>query len=388
MVISRLSVAVLALLSSVVIGCGGVPAEHVQAYSDAYERARAAGALMYEEITPAVVLASQDSIAPGSGPSYVATLGPAVYGGRTPCDSRSTVSAPASIQARCQALAAITSYNEVLLKLAAGDPAVAVRSDLAQISSSLGTLQSILGEGTLQSVAAPFIGPLSAAVGPLTSIVGEAQKLASASAVREELDKGRPLVEEMLEALRQDVPRLHAIQRNYYATRLTSLINEISENVYKPAGRLLASHAPPATPELATERAAIVMQFDALLGELEDFSGRPLGPVKGREDATPYTAQTNRELRGFLAELESDVGRYRELAGQFRAFEQALRRYDDMLSEVSNSLATLGSSDVDTIFGSGGSVAQWLSSAIAIRDAADDVRTILAAGSNSGSKSP
>lgn len=180
-------------------------------------------------------------------------------------------------------------------------------------------------------------------------------------------------------ALRQDVPRLYGAQRDYYAVRLTKLVNATNTEVYRPAGRLLIGHAPPSTSGLVSERAAVTARFDALLAELEDFPAEPIGGLAGETTAQPYTSATTEALRAHVAELERRIGHYRGLAADWRAYERALRRYDAMLAEVGGTLATLGTTDVGNLFAANGAIAQWLSSAVTIRDAALDIQTLLAA---------
>jgi hypothetical protein len=169
------------------------------------------------------------------------------------------------------------------------------------------------------------------------------------------------------------------VQRDYYVVQLTQLVNATNTEVYRPAGRLLLGHAPPSTSDLVRGRAAVTARFDELLAELEDFPAQPIGGLAGEAAAQPYTLTTTEALRVHVAELEARVGRYRALAAEWRAYEQALRRYDAMLAEVGGALATLGTTNVGNFFAANGAVAQWLSSAVAVRDAALDIEALLAA---------
>jgi hypothetical protein len=377
--IARLRFWVCLLLMPAVVGCAGVPVEQLQAYSGAYEEAREAGSLLYERAAVAVWTAEATGVAPGApppdDPPYQATLGPANYGTGA-CGFGAAGVIPESVLARCQAFAAVTRYNEILLKLASGDPAVAVRSELAQLNHGLGTLRGFL---TDNAVLAEILRGVAPVLGPLASIVDQAQQLASAAAVRQELDKGRPHIQAIVTALQEDVPRLYDIQRDYYVVQLTTLVNTTNIEVYRPAGRLLIGHAPPSTPGLVSERAAVTAHFDDLLAELEDFPAKPLGGLAGEATAQPYTSATTEALRSHVAELETRVGHYRGLAADWRAYEQALRRYDAMLAEVGGALATLGTNDVGNFFAANGAIAQWLSSAVTVRDAALDIEALLTA---------
>jgi len=378
--IARLGLWTCVLLMPAVVGCAGVPVEQLQAYGDAYEEAREAGSLLYERAAIAVWTAEATGVAPGAAPPndppYLATLGPANYGAGACGFGAGDRAIPESVLARCQALAAVTTYNEILLKLAAGDPAVAVRSELGQLAVALDGLQSLLAQNTAVTTLLAGAGPF---VGPLVVLVGEAQKLASGAAVREELEKGRPAVQAIILALRQDVPRLYGVQRDHYVVRLTRLVNATNTEVYRPAGRLLIGHAPASTPGLVSERAAVTARFDALLAELEDFPAQPIGGLAGETTAQPYTSATTEALRAHVAELETRVGQYRGLAADWRAYERALRRYDAMLAEVAGALATLGTIDAGNLFAANGAIAQWLSSAVTVRDAALDIEALLAA---------
>jgi hypothetical protein len=366
------------LFMPAVVSCAGVPVEQLQAYSGAYEEAREAGSLLYERAAVAVRVAEASEIAPGAGadvdPPYLATLGPANYQTGACGFGASGSAIPESILARCQAFAAVTTYNEILLKLAAGDPAVAVRSELGQIAVALDGLQSLLAQNTTVTTLLASAGPV---VGPLLGIVGEAQKLASAAAVREELEKGRPAVQAILQALRQDVPHLYAMQRDLLVTKLGVIQTNIGAIFVQAVGIVRQHQLPSAQPD-AGERTAIVGRFDALLDDLElpdvpketRLSSQPTG-------TTPYTAATTAALRTQFAELEQADQKYRSVAQEWHAYVEALQLYDGMLVELGESLASLGTTDVTNLFAPSGAAAQWLASAIAIRDSAREIKANL-----------
>ena len=169
--------------------------ERVQEHSQTYEEAREATSLIYERAAVAA-----DAGATAAGPYATGA-----------CDFVRAV--PASVTARCDAFAAVTTYNEILVKLAAGDPAVAVRSELGQLSVALGGLHAFLEQDTTVQTLLASAGP---AVGPLLGIIDQAQKLTSAAALREELERGRPAVQAILQALREDVPRLYDLERSVH----------------------------------------------------------------------------------------------------------------------------------------------------------------------------
>ena len=366
------------LFMPAVVSCAGVPVEQLQAYSGAYEEAREAGSLLYERAAVAVRVAEASEIAPGAGadvdPPYLATLGPANYQTGACGFGASGSAIPESILARCQAFAAVTTYNEILLKLAAGDPAVAVRSELGQIAVALDGLQSLLAQNTTVTTLLASAGPV---VGPLLGIVGEAQKLASAAAVREELEKGRPAVQAILQALRQDVPHLYAMQRDLSVTKLGVIQTNIGAIFVQAVGIVRQHQLPSAQPD-AGERTAIVGRFDALLDDLElpdvpketRLSSQPTG-------TTPYTAATTAALRTQFAELEQADQKYRSVAQEWHAYVEALQLYDGMLVGLGESLASLGTTDVTNLFAPSGAAAQWLASAIAIRDSAREIKANL-----------
>ena len=366
------------LLIPAVVSCAGIPAEQLQAYSDAYEEAREAGSLLYERAAVAVRVAEGSGIAPGAGadvdPPYLATLGPANYGTGACGFGASNSAIPDSVLARCQAFVAVTTYNEILLKLAAGDPAVAVRSDLGQIALALDGLQSFLAQNTTVTTLLAGAGPV---VGPLLGIVGEAQKAASAAAVRAELEKGRPAVQDIIVALRQDVPRLYSMQRELSVGELREVEFRIAD-IYIAATDLVAEHQLPAAQPHVGERTSIVGRFDALLDDLElpdppgddRLSSQPAGTA-------PYTEATTAALRTQLGELEQASQDYHAVAREWHAYVEVLRLYDGMLVELGKSLASLGTTDVTSLFAPSGAAAQWLASAIAIRDSAREIKANL-----------
>jgi hypothetical protein len=374
--ISRWHSSLLALVALVASGCTAIPPEQLRAYGDAYEEAREAGSLLYQRA--AVAIRADDAMAPAAGPDaaspYPRTLGPTTYATGA-CDFDGKDGAvPASVTARCEAFATVTTYNEILVKLAAGDPAVAVRSELAQLSVALGGLHTFVQENTAVQTLLASAGPV---VGPLLGIVDQAQKLANAAALQQELARGRPHVQAILQALREDVPRLYELERAYTVVQLRKLTFQVAD-IHDAAADIVDRHALPTAQPESGDRTAIVGRFDALLDDLE-LPGLEKDDRLSRQSpgTTPHTAATTVALRAQLDRLEPVAENYRTVAAEWHAYVGALRLYDGMLMELGGSLASLGTTDATNVFATNGAAEQWLSSALAIRDSAREIKASL-----------
>ena len=278
--------------------------ERVQEHSQTYEEAREATSLIYERAAVAA-----DAGATAAGPYATGA-----------CDFVRAV--PASVTARCDAFAAVTTYNEILVKLAAGDPAV--RSELGQLSVALGGLHAFLEQDTTVQTLLASAGP---AVGPLLGIIDQAQKLTSAAACGRSFERGRPAVQAILQTLRDDVPRLYDLEEAYMVAQLREFTFAIAD-VHGAAADIVDQHALPTGQPESGDRSAIVGRFDALLDDLE-LPGLAKDDRLSRQSpgAAPHTAATTLALRAQLDRLEPAAEHFRDAAKPFLEYRKALSVY-------------------------------------------------------------
>ena len=152
---------------------------------------------------------------------------------RSGCDPQ--MAAFAGLQARCAAFAAIRSFNQALLDLQAGASVSGVQAQLGGLQSGAATLVSLV---SIPGVTAIF-ATAQTLFPALETIARELATAADRAALKARFDQGRPLIEQLLTALRDDVPRIHQVMRAYYDQRLTDLDLAISETI-NPALKLVS----------------------------------------------------------------------------------------------------------------------------------------------------
>ena len=161
----------------VLAGCSTVPVEPVRGYTQAFDQASAAGNRLYDQVGPVIAreqaradadagvavagqaggdpaaampaagamqAASSDAICPeptNPPPPYHACFVPSDFApGGLPGE-------PAGLVARRRALATVTSFNAIALRLASGEPANALGAEVQRLGSNASSLAALTGAG-------------------------------------------------------------------------------------------------------------------------------------------------------------------------------------------------------------------------------------------------
>ena len=348
--------------------CATLPQAQFAEYVGAYEQAREAGLLVYDEIVPAL---RDGGSGVGEAAAFAASLGPSVYS-RSPCVARYP-DLPA-VQARCDLLHAITGYHEVLVALNQGAAAAAVKARLGEVSASLGSLSALAAIPAAGAV----IAPVSALLGPLAGLVETASSLGERAVLARKLEEGAPGIRGAIAALKQDVPRIHDVQRAAYALRLDAVEEAILERV-NPALRTANTRDRSTHASARIVRSALDERFDALFAWPEPKVGARLADLPLQATGQAMTDQELASISDALDAAAPEVARFRDIAGEWLGFLAALHAYDDMLASVEESLDALLSAS-STPFALGGGGLQQIDGAIgAVRREARTIREILSA---------
>jgi hypothetical protein len=351
------------------VACAGVPAEQLNSYADALDQAAASGSEVYLAMVPA--LAEVDTTLEPEMP-FRTSLGSPVFV-RGPCQGE--LATYPALLARCQALAAVTAYDQALVLLAQGRTADAVGPQLQAFYDSASSLASLVPDPRVTAVFATA-GVIFPAV---KTIADAALRAVDAAQVRARLEEGEPQVRALLQVLQADVPGIYQVQYRYYENRLNAAQSDIDRSVNRLKG-LAVSHAAPLSPALAAERRALDARFDRIFVDPEPgFGGERLsrlGPDPGV--TAPFDGETVAAMSSQLDGIERSVGLFKEQVEAWRRFRAALMAYDQMLTDVDIAFGRLLAATANP-FASGGSVSQALATAFTIRDQAREIRMQLAA---------
>jgi hypothetical protein len=348
--------AILLLLAA----CQTVPVQHVQNYSQAFNEASTAGNQLYDGISAKViqeqaiadaqaeqvaatqVTTSNTVIMPAAGPAddpvcsgnggakepYPACFDPARFApGRLAGE-------PDSLIVRRRALATITTFNSVAMRLASGETANELSAEVRQLGSNATSLATLSGAGAMVS---PLVGLTSDLAADLA---GWAETLRADQELRAALDAGSPLIEQLLVALINDTSIMYALKREEVAAQADVLTGQAREIEFDIADIMEAHAAPQGSmvAELAQRdlrynnaRAGIGLTFQSLAA----LAGR------GRQ---PFTGQTLDQIDGEVARLESIAEQYQAQVEALNRYYEALGEYVAMLHEVNEALATVTAS--------------------------------------------
>lgn len=339
--------------------CSTVPVQHVEGNSQAFDEASVAGNRLYDGISAKVIQeqaiadaqAEQAAdlqatpntvIMPAAGPAdnavcprnggsnepYPACFDPARFApGRLAGE-------PDSLLARRRALATITTFNAIALRLASGESAGELGAEVRRLGSNASSLAALSGAGAM---AAPLIGITSDLAARLATW---AETLRADQELRAALDAGSPLIEQLVVALINDTSTMYALKREEVAAQLVALKVDAREIDFDIADTMRAHAAPQGS--LVAELA----QRDLRYNNARERMGLPfqsLAALAGR-DGQPFTAQTLDGIDGQVAQLESFANHYQEQVLTLKRYYEALGEYVAMLHDVDAALVTVTAS--------------------------------------------
>jgi hypothetical protein len=212
-------------------------------------------------------------------------------------------------------------------------------------------------------------------------MISAARELALAAdraALKARFDQARPLIDQLLTALQVDVPRIHQVMRAYYNQRLKDLDLAVARAI-NPALKLADSRSAPGDASTLVARQALDTRFETIFAAAEPAPSGRLRELRAKDSAAPPFSQHDAvQVDTTLDAAEPMVAKFRDTARAWQNFQQALRAYDIMLTHVRDAFAKLASAS-DNPFTAGGGSAQFLDSALAIREQASAVQQHLAA---------
>ena len=353
------SIAAVALL--VLAGCSTVPVEQVQGYTQAFDQASAAGNRLYDQVGPviareqakadadaAVVAAGQaggdpSAAMPAAGPMQAISSDaicpeptnppPPYHACFVPSDFApgGLPGEPASLVARRRALATITTYNAIALRLASGETANALGAEVQRLGSNASSLAALTGAGV---GVVPLIGVSSELAAKLASW---AESLRADQELRAALANGKPLIEQLVQALIADTPRMYAFRREEVSGRLDNLKAD-AKDASIDIKAIVQSHASFATIGSMDRR------YAAATSRISGLPFTSLSALAGTKGTTPLDAASADKLEALLAGLEATSAEYAASLAALDRYYDALGEYVAMLHRSNEALQLVAGS--------------------------------------------
>lgn len=353
---------VLLLAAALLGGCAGVPMAPLHAYSDSFDQAKSAAALVYADA--ALPLRAGASI---SNVAYPVSLGSPKFD-REGCGP--LVASSESLRARCQAMIALKSYNQALLDIAAGKTADDILVQVEQAFNSVTTL------GSLSAGGAAALAPLTAAAPALKAILGEALKLRDRAALRSTLERGAPKIRELIQALRDDVDLLYGVQRAYAVGRLDKIQSDIDRDL-NVAKKLISNSAAPKDLAVAASQKLLEQRFEAMFDSPEPGGGERLKDIKPAPAGQALDGRAVATVEAQLGAASAHVSKFKEAAAQYNKSIEALSQYDGLLAALDKSLTALLMTS-SRPFAAGEGTDQLFQSILIVRDKSRDIKQLFA----------
>ncbi len=340
----------------VMTGCTTVPVEQVELYTQAFNEASAAGNRLYDEVS-SVIIKTQAEAAEGSEPSSAhqvasatavpiaaagerspSSLGPADCPRPTetptpfaPCFDPSSFltgyapGEPESLLARRRALETIATFNSIALRLASGESANALGAEVQQLGAKISSLAALTGAGA-------GVAPISAvATQAVTKLAIWAETLRADQELRRALTDASPLIQQLLQALIEDTPRMYAFKREETKENLKDIKADV-QRASMDVQDIVRQHA--AFPGL--ERYS--QRYGAARDRIHGLPFKPLTAMAGSAGTDPLGVGDAAEIDKLTARIESLADEYIARLESLNRYYDALGEYVAMLQRVSESL--------------------------------------------------
>jgi hypothetical protein len=374
--------------------CSTVPSQHVEGYTRAFDEASAAGNRLYDGISAKVTReqakadehAESRIAAAETATSDGAIIEPAAGPGDSPVCARSVdplepypacfnpthftpghlPGEPDSLIARRRALATITVFNTIALRLASGETANALGAEVQRLGSNASSLATLSSAG---AVAAPVIGITTDMAARLAQW---AETLRADQELRSALYAGSPLIQQLLTALINDTPTMYALKREEVAAQADALTLQAREAEFDIED-IIKTHAAPQAPFVAE-----IAQRDQRYNNARQRLGlgfESLAALAG-QGSQPFGRQTLDQIDAKVVRVESIADQYQEQIETLNRYYEALGEYVAMLGRVDEALVSVTASAraPQAITISSASLAQQ---ATEIRDQALEIQKLL-----------
>ncbi len=341
----------------ILAGCSTVPVEPVQGYTQAFDEASAAGNRLYDQVSPIIAKAQAKAdaatvaemganepaggdatrVMPAAGPDAAAiaeavcpepTIPPPPY---HPCFVPSDFAPggmpgePASLVARRRALATITTFNAIALRLASGETASALGAEVQRLGANASSLAALTGAG---AGVAPLIG-VSADLA--AKLARWAESLRADQELRVALANGSPLIEQLLQALIADTPRMYSFKREAIVAQLDRL-QPAAQRISFDVEDIVRGHASFAT------LASVDRRYVSARSRVGGLPPNSLTASAGSQGASPLDAASAEQLDELLLRLEALGDEYEAQSAELNLYYDALGAYVGMLHRSNEAL--------------------------------------------------
>lgn len=309
-----------ALLLAVISACAVVPQQELTTYVDAYNQVRSASEQVLTDL-----IASHEKIKAYQAEKATRQTRPVANRVEyVPPTKRESGSGPDAISVRLAALALISQYNDILVMIAEGKRVEALQAKVQGAADTATRLLSLAG------TTIPGAGTLT---GLLQNIASVAQKYADRQIFAEAIQKGAPLVKQIVQFLIDETPLIVQVHEGVWdaeSALLRGQANRIVRSILAEAKK----YGPPASD---SPEAARVM-------ELESNLTKQLTLIRAREvrlrfvGATPLTPQVLGQLEAGLPQVEAAVRTFLENRQKSPALRALMDQYVNTLSTTQKAL--------------------------------------------------
>lgn len=308
--------------------CGDIPKDALKTYSDSFQTAHAASEDFLVQFGQ-TQKSARAFIAANSEPSGELFR---PYPGTLPAAPRNGEAVDPAVETMRLGFEVVSQYNATLVALADGKGPETVG---AAMSGLVGALSNFI----------PAAGVASAAVGTLATELERARRRKEFS---EALDKGAPVVREILRIVAENVDTSYDNNVLLADNARILLVSDIIERVGELQALMLGLAAPPDGSRSFSERAERQSALDAILAPIAKETGvagsfpYPLAFTAG---ATPYSASAESAINRLLETISGQVKQYEAILARVNALAQSGAAYKQLLNVTQQSLTALESAD-------------------------------------------
>ena len=238
----------------------------------------------------------------------------------------------ADIQARRDALAAISSFNDALVALAEGGSETEIESHIADFGGRANSILATLGAGSIA---------FESAVNLATRLLTLIQNGINKAEFEEALDLGLPIVQTIFDMLENDTT-LYYEASVLMSDRARDEVKEEIRVAIRPVIELAAEHSPP-TDEQLQGGVLLLQRRLALIGNRTGSKAIPTPLVFGLNKPT-FDERAQSRMETPMLALESIAAKDAEVVAKQNAYYALMGAYVTSLRRTSDALRTVRSS--------------------------------------------
>ena len=227
-----------------------------------------------------------------------------------------------------EALQVVRQYNDVLVALAEGRSEQEIRDRATEFGGALESLASIAGASIPGLAVFTALGP---------KIIKLAQDAANREQLVRAVKEGREPVGMILKSLEEQTTAFYALSVVGTKQGQTKVQNDM-RRVAAVLKTLIATHGPPAAPELVLKVGALQAQFEEIGSRTGTLGAMPTAFAFGAGKPA-FDAAAHAQVEVFVQALRTSADQYAELAARQTAYHELMKKYVATLRQTARALA-------------------------------------------------